>query len=65
LLHQHSTSTFQELAGSVAYWFTNTDELVNFPAATGHKVIDIAGVGMEKTVKKSGQLDKVKLAELG
>ncbi|KAI6184797.1 Proliferating cell nuclear antigen [Aphelenchoides bicaudatus] len=51
-------TTFYGSFGKASYLFINTDEFVNFPAPTSHKMVDIAGVGLEKVVKRNGQLDK-------
>lgn len=42
-----------------SFIYVNTDELVEFPRPISHKVVNIAGMGMEKSLEKRGQLDKV------
>jgi hypothetical protein len=42
-----------------SYFYVNTDELVDFPRPISHKVIQIGGMGVQKSLAKRGKLEKV------
>jgi hypothetical protein len=42
-----------------SFFYVNTDELVDFPRPVSHKVVQIAGMGVKKSLEKRGKLEKV------
>jgi hypothetical protein len=44
-----------------SYFYVNTDELVDFPRPISHKVIQIGGMGVQKSLAKRGKLEKVRI----
>jgi hypothetical protein len=44
-----------------SYFYVNTDELVDFPRPISHKVIQIGGMGVRKSLAKRGKLEKVRM----
>jgi hypothetical protein len=44
-----------------SYFYVNTDELVDFPRPISHKVIQIGGMGIQKSLAKRGKMERVRM----
>lgn len=42
-----------------SYFYVNTDELVDFPRPISHKVVQIGGMNVKKSLKTRGKMEKV------